>query len=321
MAQAHPKGDGLRFAHAVVACIQERVPRLAEFVMTSNHLLLMILICLVWGFNFVVSKFGFLHFPPLFFAALRFMEVSLVLIPFIKIVPGQMFRIFLLSLSVGSLNFALFFTGFALSDDVSTVALAVQLGVPFSTLLSVIILKETIHAARIIGIVLAFAGIAVISFSPQAFAYIGGLTLVILSSFVGSFGAIIQRQLTNVGAFQLQGWITLMSWPPLLALSFMFEDNHLQALAEADLLAYGAILYAGICGSLIGHAGMFYLFQRYEVSEAAPLTLMAPIFGMFFGISLMGDELTWRVALGAVMTLSGVAIIAARGKRLVDLGS
>ena len=66
---------------------------------------------------------------------------------------GQMFRVFLLSATVGWLNFAVFFTGFAMADDVSTVALAVQMGVPFTTLLSVIILKERIHLARITGTV------------------------------------------------------------------------------------------------------------------------------------------------------------------------
>jgi O-acetylserine/cysteine efflux transporter len=289
--------------------------------MTPNHLLLMILICLIWGFNFVVCKIGILTFPPLFFTGLRFLEVALVLIPFLKPVPGQMGRIFLLSVVAGSLNFALFFLGFAQADDVSTVAIAVQLSVPFSTLLSVVMLNEQIRLARITGIVLAFAGVAIISFSPRAFAYIDGLALVILSAFVGAFGNILMRRIHSVGALQLQGWLAMMAWPPLMALSFLIEDGQWQVLASADLQAYGALLYAGFAATLIGHAGMYYLLQRYEVSEAAPLTLMAPIFGVFFGVSLMGDEFTWRIALGGVLTLCGVAIIMARGRRLVDLGS
>src|ERR1044071_8840202 len=81
---------------------------------------------------------------------------------------------------------ALLFAGIFLTEDAATVAVATQMSVPFSTLMSVMFLGETIRWRRILGIVLAFAGIVIISFDPRVFAHWEGLALVACSSFVSS---------------------------------------------------------------------------------------------------------------------------------------
>ena len=62
-------------------------------------------------------------------------------------------------------------------------------------------------------------------------------------------------------------------------------------------MGWGGVLYTAIGASLIGHAGMYYLLQRYDVSVTAPLTLMAPIFGIVFGVHLFG-AMNWASAFG-----------------------
>ena len=74
-------------------------------------------------------------------------------------------------------------------------AVASQMGVPFSTLLSIWLLGETIRWRRTLGIVLAFGGIVIISFDPRVFAYWEGLALVVASSFVSSLGLIFLKRL------------------------------------------------------------------------------------------------------------------------------
>ena len=64
--------------------------------------------------------------------------------------------------------------------------------------------------------------------------------------------------------------------------------------------------------SLVGHAGIYYLLQRYEVSTTAPLTLLAPIFTVGFSVTLLGDVLTERMIIGAVVALIGVLIVTVR---------
>ena len=38
---------------------------------------------LLWGYQFVAIKVGVMEFPPLFFLALRFLAIALLLIPFV----------------------------------------------------------------------------------------------------------------------------------------------------------------------------------------------------------------------------------------------
>ena len=74
----------------------------------------------------------------------------------------------------GGLQFAIMYSGVALSGNMSSVAIAGQLGVPFATLLSVIVLGERIHWRRWLGIGMSFAGVVVIGFSPGCLPFLAG---------------------------------------------------------------------------------------------------------------------------------------------------
>jgi O-acetylserine/cysteine efflux transporter len=113
----------------------------------------------------------------------------------------------------------------------------------------------------------------------------------------------------------------MLSWPPLLAASLIFEDNHVAVLTQASWMGWGGVVYTAIGASLVGHAGMYYLLQRYDVSVTAPLTLMAPIFGIVFGVFVWGDEFGLRFWIGSAVTLTGVLIIGLRKREVAPAGN
>jgi O-acetylserine/cysteine efflux transporter len=86
-------------------------------------------------------------------------------------------------------------------------------------------------------------------------------------------------------------------------------------------MGWGGVIYTAIGASLIGHAGMYYLLQRYDVSVTSPLTLMAPVFGIVFGVMFWGDELSLRFWLGGGLTLLGVLIIGLRKPEVRKAGA
>jgi len=49
--------------------------------------------------------------------------------------------------------------------------------------------------------------------------------------------------------------------------------------------------------------------------------VLSPLFGVFFGVTLLGDQLTTRIIAGGAMTLTGVLIISLREKQIADTGS
>jgi O-acetylserine/cysteine efflux transporter len=289
--------------------------------LTGRDLLLLIGMNLIWGLNLISSKIGVGQFPPIFFTALRFGSLALFLVPMLKIHRGQMTNLFAAALLTGPAAFALLFAGIFLTEDAATVAVATQMSVPFSTLMSVLFLGETIRWRRIMGIVLAFAGIVIISFDPRVFAYWEGLALVVCSSFVSSLGLIFLKRLKGIKPLELQSWIALAGGAILLALSLILEAGQMTAVRNATWEGWGALLFTTVMSSLIAHTAWYYLVSRYPVTSLSPLTLLSPLFGIFFGVTLLHDQLTARMLVGGAVTLVGVLIVVLREQRIADTGT
>jgi O-acetylserine/cysteine efflux transporter len=68
------------------------------------------------------------------------------------------------------LNLALMAT-----NNVGALAIAGQLGVPFSLLLGALILRERLSAPRLAGVAIAFAGVVLLVFDPHAAHELKGL--------------------------------------------------------------------------------------------------------------------------------------------------
>jgi O-acetylserine/cysteine efflux transporter len=224
------------------------------------------------------------------------------------------------ALLLGALNFGLSFAGLRRAANVSSVAIVTQLGVPFATLLSVLMLGEVIRWRRWTGITLSFLGIVILGFDPQIMNRWESLALLITSAFAGALGLIYLKKLHGFKPTELLVWTCLISLPALLAASYVFEQPTWQGLAAVSWKAWAALAFAALAASLFAHTGYFYLVQRYPVTSVAPLTTLSPIFSIALGVALLGDHLTGRLIVGGICTLLGVFIITLREQRIVDTG-
>lgn len=288
---------------------------------SGKHLVLLVLMNLVWGLNLIASKIGVAQLPPILFTALRFGSLAIFLLPLLKIHRGQMGNLFLAAMLTGPAAFSLLFLGVYYAEDAATVAIASQMGVPFSTLLSIWLLGETIRWRRTLGITLAFGGMVIISFEPRVFAYWEGLALVVGSTFFASLGLIFVKRLYNIKALELQAWIAVAGGSMLMLLSLLFEQGQWEAIQAADWRAWTALAFTTLMSSLVAHTAWYYLVSKYPVTSLSPITLLSPLFGIFFGVTLLNDQLTGRMLLGGAVTLVGVFIVVMREKRLVDTGT
>jgi len=280
--------------------------------MTPPHIALVLAINLVFGFNLVAAKFAMGQLPPLAFASLRFLLLFLVLFPVLKILRGRMLLITGVALSMGALHFTLIYQGLSMADDVSTVAIALQLAVPFSTVLSIIFLGEQVRWKRWTGIALSFAGVMIIGFDPRVLGYLPALGFVIGGALMAATGMLLMKKLEGVSVFELQGWLATISWPLLLLASLGLEDGQAAAIAGTDAMGWAAVGFSAIGASLFGHGATYYLLQRYDVSLISPLMLLSTLFGVMFGVLLLDDQLTLRIVIGGVLTLGGVLLITLR---------
>ena len=298
-------------------------PRAAEDPATiaGQHLVFLILINLIWGLNLIASKIGVETFPPIFFTAMRFLSIVVCLLPMLKVHRGQMRYLVAGTALIGPVAFAFLFVGLRKAEDASTVAIATQMGVPFSTLLSVWLLGETIRWKRRLGIALAFGGIVIIGFDPRVIEYWEGLALVVISTFFASLGLIYIKRLRGIRPLELQVWTAIIGGPVLLLVSFILETGQWSAVRTAGLDAWGALAFTVVMSSLVAHTGWYYLISRYPVTSLSPVTLLSPLFGILFGVTLLHDQLTPRMLIGGAITLIGVLIVVVREKKLVDTGT
>jgi O-acetylserine/cysteine efflux transporter len=280
--------------------------------MKPRDLIFLIIINFAWGFNIAPTKWTLVEIPPMTAAVVRFALVGLICAPWLQPLKEQSKLIIAFALMTGVVMFGLNNTAYHAAHNVSALAIAGQLGVPFSLILGIIFLKERIKLPRVFGIALSFAGVAWFSFDPAVFADIIPVLLTVGGSLAYAAGTLFQRKIKNMNALSMQAWLAIISVPPLFILSLIMEPGALAALPQASAKAWGSMFFSVICASIIGHAGISYLLQRYPISVISPLTLLAPIIGVLSGVAILDTPLTAKMIQGGIVTLIGVAIITVR---------
>jgi len=289
------------------------------FPLLRQPVLMMLGLNILWSITLVASKVGINQFPPLLFSALRFAVFASPLIPFLRWYPGQMRYLLSAALLSGGLPIALLSAGIKYSGDISAAAIATQLTVPFTTLLSIWLLGEVVHWRRWTGIIISLLGMSIFSFDSRMFDHRVGLALVIISSGIGALGLImVKRHAAHLRPLQLQALIAWSGLPLMLALTLMLETGQSTALAHADWHGWGAVLITALIGNLTAHSGFYTLVRAHPISRLAPLNVVSPILSVVLGVLILGDRLTGRGILGGALVLAGVLIIAIREGRIVD---
>ena len=283
--------------------------------MLPRHIMLAFLVAAVWGFNFIAAKWAVEDFPPLFANGLRFLLVFVVLLPFLRIVPGKMKPLIKVALTLGVVHFGLLFWAMSLAGGVGSVAIASQLNVPFSTILAVVILKETVGWKRLFGISISFVGVLFLGFDPVIFAYWDAVALIVCAAFVYAVSAVMMRQLKDVPAATMQAWVALAGLLGSFAISLAVEDGQFSSVDTAGMRAWLSVAYAGLISTVIGHGGANYLFRRYEISMVTPYFLVMPFFSVIGGVLILGEVVGWEMVIGGGMTIFGVLIVTLRNNQ------
>lgn len=288
--------------------------------MKIRDFLLLVLICLVWGYSNVLSKIvvGNWAVPPLFFAAIRFLVVIAATLPWLLPMPRPRWRTVVIGILMGAGNFALLFIGLQTASP-SAAAVVIQIGVPFTTLLSIVMLGERIHWRRGLGIALTLAGVLLVVWNPDGIDLSAGLWFVVGAAFTGSLGAVLMKQVEDVAPLRFQAWVGLVSFLPLAMASALFEEGQWTSAVAVGWPFVGAVLFAALVVSVLGHTSYYGLIRRYEANLLAPLTLMTPLFTIAFGVALTGDKLDMRMIAGAMLALAGVLVVALRSKKATQL--
>ena len=270
---------------------------------------------IVWGMNLIAVKMGVDLVQPLTAAFLRQLIVLLVCLPLLKIVPGRMRELLILGFLSGGLFYVAVNISLAVSDNVSALAIAGQMGAPFSLILAIIFLGERIARYRIAGMALAFLGVATLVFDPHALDDRLGLALTVFASFVWAVCSLIQRRLTGIPVLTIYAWIGVMGSATLLPLALLLEPAAVKQIPNLPLSTFGWIAFSAIGSTVVGQGIMSWLLQRHPVSSVVPLTLLSPVIAILCSSWWFQTALTPIIILGGVMVMIGIAIVTIRTAR------
>lgn len=287
--------------------------------MKPQHFLALAFTQVLWGANFAVLKLGLDTLPPFLFVALRLGAVGLLLLPFVGLPKrSQLPGLLLLALLLGVIHFGTLFTGIALSDA-ATSSIIIQIQVPMSALAAAAFFGDRIGWRRWSGMALSILGIALLVGRP---AFQGGwiavaLILVASVSWVAA-NMQIKRLAADVGGWELNAWPALLAAPMMLLLSAVTEHGQVETLHNAGTAAWFAMAYQVIVTTALCYGLWFAMMRRYPVTQVMPFTLLEPVFGALTAVLLLNEPWDWQMVLGALVTVSGLAIIVIRRPQSVE---
>jgi len=276
-----------------------------------------LLIALLWGLNFAVAKTGLGQFPPILMIALRFALVAALLVPMATMSRHRVKEIAYLSITLGLIHFALMFNGLA-RVDAAVAAITIQIQVPFAALLSAVLYRDPPGWRRMLGMALSILGVGILAGEPRTSSALWAVGLIVAAALFWAVANLQMKRLSDVDGFALNGWLALLATPQLLLASLFFERDQWHAIRTADWLGWGAVAYQAVIVVIVGYGLWYRLLRRYSVNQVMPFTLLVPFFGVLSGNVLLGEPLTWNLAIGGLATVTGVAIIVIRRPKLVE---
>lgn len=281
--------------------------------MLPHHLALMLLVQLLWGVNFAIAKFGLDSFAPIFFVAMRFSLVAVLLV-FVVGLPkrDKLKQLLPLSVTMGVMHFTLIFLGMR-NLDAATSSIAVQLQTPFAAIMAAFFFGERLGWRRILGMIVAFAGVLLIAGEPRFSDNPWPLLSVIAAALVWAAGNIQVKALgDSVDAVQLNGWIAILAAPQLLIASWLIEGPQWRNIPDATWQGWGALLFQAVVIAILTYWFWYNMMRRYPVNQVMPFTLLLPLIGVAAGAVMRGEEITWQMIVGGLATVAGVGIIVLR---------
>ncbi|WP_216916069.1 EamA family transporter [Nocardia noduli] len=286
--------------------------------MTTRDRLLGLTVVLLWGLNFLAIRIGLDHFPPFFFAALRF---AVIAIPVLLFVPRPRVKwrwILLYGTGFGILQFAFLFTAMRTGMPTGLASLVLQSSAPFTVLLGTVFLRERIRPAQLAGIGVALAGMAVIGWDRLEHATLLPVLLTLAGGLGWAFGNIGARMAGSTSPgfdpLHLTLWIAVVPPVPLLLLSAVTEGP---ATGPRDLVAsfsgtgwpaLAALAYIAVLATIVGSGLWTYLMGRYPAGMVAPFSLLVPVVGIAAAWAFLDETPTVTSLVGGVVVIGGAFV-------------
>lgn len=264
------------------------------------------------GLNAVIAKYAMqvlhpLTFVPFWHGAACLYSSLYLLIRRMPVAP-QLRRHWMPMLGIGvfhGLGAAAGFAGLHLLDP--TVAnFFLRTGILFTWLLGVIVLGERPDRPAIGGMLLALAGIGVLSYVTGA-AHAKGIALSLTAAVVGALGFLLGKYVIGSTSTAVTVWMRSGTIALLVLVLALVTGNFRPVLSWPHLLVL-------VLGAVIGPFGsqllFFYSLKDIALSEASVVRALSPVFVAIYSLMFLGMFPSSKQLVGGAIVLGGLVLLA-----------
>jgi O-acetylserine/cysteine efflux transporter len=277
--------------------------------MKPSHLAAALLMVTIWGFNFVVIRWGLNSVPPLTLTLLRFILAAFPALLFVR-PPRAPWRLVAgYGLFAFALQFSLLFGGMAAGMPTGLASLVIQVQAFFTIALVSLLTHERARPIQLIGGAIAGAGLVLVALHLPASTLLG-FALVVAAAGSWATANVIVKRIPGDRPLAVVVWGSAAAAVAMLPVTLHVDglDTILATLRGMDLAAWLGLAFQAWPTTLLAFGIWAWLLRKHPAILVAPFTLLVPIVGMTCAVLLLGEEVTWWKLAGAALVLSGLAL-------------
>jgi drug/metabolite transporter (DMT)-like permease len=276
----------------------------------------MLALCICWGLQQVAIKVAAPSIPLLLQATLRSFTAALLLLAWaasrrlpLRVHDGTLLPGILAGAAFAG-EFALIYAGLAHTTAARMIVFLYTAPCLTALGLAWFVGGEGLRVMQWAGVALAFAGIAA-AFGEGAASASGTL----LGDAMG-FGAamlwatttvlIRGTSLARISAAKVLLYQLVVSAPLLWAASALLHEAPVRSWPP---IAIASIAFQAVVVAFASYLAWFWLLTRYLASRLAVFSFMTPLFGVLFGVELLGEPLSPGFGLAVALVAAGIALV------------
>lgn len=267
----------------------------------------LILLCLLWGFNWVVMKIANGYFSPAFFSMLRFTFGAIILFAVILArripLPERKYCPWIIFTGITQVAYCNAAMQTALVNLGAGMAAMLNYTMPvWVAILARIFLKEKLFWQKVCGIALSLLGVGVL-LNVDISGNIGAIGLALSAAMVWGAGNVAMKgRLMGCDLTALTAWQMLIGALVLMPYTYFAGET----VAEWNLISLLCVAYNGALASAVAFLLWCCIIKHMEAGKAAVSILATPVVGVLGGIICLGETLTPQMGAGMLLVFAGI---------------
>ncbi|MDP2822814.1 MAG: DMT family transporter [Sulfuritalea sp.] len=275
---------------------------------------LMVLLCAIWGLQQVAMKLATAEISPILQAGLRSGGGAALVYAWARwrgialFAPDQSLRPGLLAGLLFGLEFVFIFVGVE-RTTVSRMVVFLYIAPCFTVLgLHCFVPGERMGWRQGAGVLLAFAGLVTAFIDKAAGGSLLGDFFGVLAALFWAATTVLIRAtaLAKVTATKVLLYQLVVSAAVMFPLSWLVGERGIGVLSAPTLWA---MAYQIAIVAFISYLAWFWLLTRYLAGRLLVFSFLTPLFGVGFGMVLMGDQPSLHFFAAAAMVVGGIVLV------------